>query len=98
MYFKQALALAKTIDYPIGAARAYNSLCRTYYLMGMMDESVAACEKAIETTEEYDDPNNMIFADSHTALLVNTMSKNIVSDDSIETKIDKYLFSKTNIR
>lgn len=68
VYFKQALALAKTIEYPIGAARAYNSLCRTYYLMGMMDESVAACEKAIETTEEYDDPNNMIFADSHTAL------------------------------
>lgn len=68
VYFEQALNLAKEIDYPIGAARAYNSLCRTYYLMGKMDESVAACEKAIETTREYDDPNNMIFADSHTAL------------------------------
>ena len=68
VYFKGALQLAKEIDYPIGAARAYNSLCRTYYLLGMMDESVEACENAIATTLTYDDPNNMIYADSHTAL------------------------------
>lgn len=68
VYFKRALALAQEIKYPIGEARAYNSLCRTYYLLGMMDESVEACEKAIATTLTYDDPNNMIFADSHTAL------------------------------
>ena len=67
-YFKGALKMAEKIDYPIGAARAYNSLCRTYYLMGKMEESIAACEKAIATTRMYDDPNNMIFADSHTAL------------------------------
>ncbi|MBT8184633.1 MAG: hypothetical protein KJN76_07320, partial [Eudoraea sp.] len=68
VYFKDALDMAKKIDYPIGAARAYNSLCRTYYLMGKMDESIAACEMAINTTLGYEDPNNMIFADSHTAL------------------------------
>ncbi|NNF32346.1 MAG: response regulator [Flavobacteriaceae bacterium] len=68
VYFKGALEMAEKIDYPIGAARAYNSLCRTYYLMGKMEESIEACEKAIATTLTYDDPNNMIFADSHTAL------------------------------
>ncbi len=68
VYFKGALDMAEKIDYPIGAARAYNSLCRTYYLMGKMDESITACEMAINITRTYDDPNNMIFADSHTAL------------------------------
>jgi signal transduction histidine kinase/DNA-binding response OmpR family regulator len=67
-YFEGALKLAEKIDYPIGAARAYNSLCRTYYLMGKMDESISACEKAIISARNSDDPNNLIFADSHTAL------------------------------
>lgn len=68
VYFKKALALSEELSYDIGAARAYNSLCRTYYLLGRMEESVAACEKAIERTAEFEDPNNLIFADSHIAL------------------------------
>lgn len=67
-YFKNTLELSKSIDYPIGAARAYNSLCRTYYLLGEMEASIEACQNAIATTRLFDDPNNMIFADSHTAL------------------------------
>jgi signal transduction histidine kinase/DNA-binding response OmpR family regulator len=68
VYFKKALALSEELSYDIGAARAYNSLCRTYYLLGKMEESVAACEKAIERTARFEDPNNLIFADSHIAL------------------------------
>ncbi len=67
-YFKEALTLSRAIDHRIGMARAYNSLCRTYYLMGEMEASIDACEKAIESTYSFDDPNNLVFADSHIAL------------------------------
>ncbi len=66
--FTTGLNLSKQITYPSGEAKAYNSLGRTYYLMGKMEESVAACEKAIALTTKFEDEGNLVLADSHIAL------------------------------
>lgn len=79
-YFNKTLRLSEMINYPIGSARAYNSLCRTYYLTGEMEASIEACEKAIATTKGFDDPGNLIFADSHTALATAYARQNQLED------------------
>jgi signal transduction histidine kinase/DNA-binding response OmpR family regulator len=79
-YFKKTLTLSEKINYPIGVARAYNSLCRTYYLTGEMEASIDACQKAIATTRQFEDPGNMIFADSHTALATAYARQNQLED------------------
>jgi signal transduction histidine kinase/DNA-binding response OmpR family regulator len=79
-YFKRTIELSEEIKYYIGAARAYNGLCRTYYLTGEMEASVEYCEKAIISTKKFEDVNNMIFADSHTALATAYSRQNKLQD------------------
>ena len=67
-YFKTSLAHSQNIHDSHGEARAYNSLCRTYYLTGDMDASIEACQMAIEISKELEESIPIIFADSHTAL------------------------------
>lgn len=80
VYFNNSLILAEEINYLLGKARAYNSLCRTYYLTGDMEASASACKQAIATAKASEDPNNLIFADSHTALATAYSRQNKLQD------------------
>jgi len=75
-YFKKSLTLSKKLDYDVGKGRAYNSLGRTYYLLGMMDSSITASKKAIASIKEGGNSEEMIIADSHTALATAYSRKN----------------------
>ena len=75
-YFKKSLVLSKKLDYDVGKGRAYNSLGRTYYLLGMMDSSITASKKAIASIKEGGKSEEMIIADSHTALATAYSRKN----------------------
>lgn len=68
VYFKKALHLSEVINYPLGKARAYNSLCRTYYLLGEMDKSINAGQDALSFVDTNSPTSTLIFADTHIAL------------------------------
>lgn len=67
-YFKSSLKLSKTLEYKSGKARAYNSLCRIYYLVGEMDASIKAGRSALNNADTKSPTNTLIFADTHIAL------------------------------
>ncbi|WP_432412799.1 response regulator [Rasiella sp. SM2506] len=75
-YFKNSLALSETLDYDIGKGRSYNNLGRTYYLQGKMDSSIVVSKKAIASIKKRGAVEEMIIADSHTALATAYSRKN----------------------
>ena len=75
-YFKKSLVLSEKLKYDIGKGRAYNNLGRTYYLLGKMDSSINMSKKAIASIKERGPTEEMIIADSHTALATAYSRKN----------------------
>ena len=69
-YFKKQIAASKKIDYSRGIAQGYNGLCRTYYLIGEIEKSIEAGNKAIEYSQKFDDLGNIILADTKNALAI----------------------------
>ncbi|MDN3724752.1 tetratricopeptide repeat protein [Aequorivita sp. SDUM287046] len=69
-YFQKQIAAAKKIDYFRGMAQGYNGLCRTYSLLGEIDKSIAAGNKAIEFSQKFEDTGNLILADTQNALAI----------------------------
>ena len=80
VYFKKSLDLSNKINYEKGKARAYNSIGRTYYLLGKMEASIDDCKKAINLTQKFDDEGNLILADSHLALATAYARQNQMED------------------
>ncbi|QIE60304.1 response regulator [Rasiella rasia] len=74
--FKKSLRLSEILAYDIGKGRAYNSLGRTYYLLGKMDSSIVASKNAIASIKEENTTAKTIIADSHTALAIAYSRKN----------------------
>ena len=69
-YFDKMIATSSKIRYYRGLSMGYNGLCRTYYLLGEMEKSIAACNKALKYIGQFDDKGNAILADTHNALSV----------------------------
>ena len=69
-YFDKMIATSSKIRYYRGLSMGYNGLCRTYYLLGEMEKSIAACNKALKYIDQFDDKGNAILADTHNALSV----------------------------
>lgn len=69
-YFDKMIATSSKIKYYRGLSMGYNGLCRTYYLLGEMEKSIAACNKALKYIGQFDDKGNAILADTHNALSV----------------------------
>lgn len=69
-YFKKQIATSKKINYFRGMAQGYNGLCRTYYLIGEIDNSIRAGNRAIEYTRKFNDKGNFILADTQNALAI----------------------------
>lgn len=89
IYFKKSLKLSKELDYDIGKGRAYNNLGRTYYLLGEMDNSITASKNAIASIENSGPTEDMIIADSHTALATAYSRKNDMNNAIIQLlKVD----------
>ncbi len=96
--FKKSLALSETLNYNIGISRAYNSLGRTYYLLGKMDSSIIACKKAISTIKADSKTAIMIIADSHTAVATAYSRKNDMNNAIIHLlKVDS-MHQKSSLR
>lgn len=75
-YCKKSLVLSKKLEYATGKGRAYNSLGRIYYLLGKMDSSIVASKNAIASIKKAGTTEEMIIADSHTALATAYSRKN----------------------
>lgn len=98
VYFKNSLALSNKLDYDIGKGRAYNNLGRTYYLLGMMDSSIVASKKAIKSIKKGGAIEEMIIADSHTALATAYSRKNDMNNAITQLlKVDS-MHQKTALR
>lgn len=69
-YFKKQISNSKKINYFRGMAQGYNGLCRTYYLIGEMDNSIKAGNEALKYSKKFDDIGNYILADTHNALAI----------------------------
>lgn len=69
-YFKKQITASKKIDYFRGIAQGYNGLCRTYYLIGEIENSIEAGNKALEYSRKFDDLGKIILADTQNALAI----------------------------
>lgn len=98
VYFKNSLKFANEITYHSGRARAHNSLGRTYYLIGNMEESIAHCKKAIEITSSFEDEGNLIFADSHIALGTAYSRQNKMEQALVNLLVVDSVHNKTPLR
>jgi signal transduction histidine kinase/DNA-binding response OmpR family regulator len=86
-YFKKQIAASKKINYFRGMAQGFNGLCRTYYLIGEIENSITAGNNAIEYTKKFDDTGNIILADSQNALAIAYSRQN-----KMEEAIERLLF------
>ncbi len=93
-YFKKQIDAAKKIDYFRGMAQGYNGLCRTYYLIGEIENSINAGNQALRYVQKIDDPGNFILADTRNALAIaysrqnkmETAIAHLLSVDSLHKK------------
>jgi signal transduction histidine kinase/DNA-binding response OmpR family regulator len=69
-YFKKQIEDSKKIDYFRGMAQGHNGLCRTYYLIGEIENSIKAGNQALKYVKKIDDTGNFIFADTQNALAI----------------------------
>lgn len=69
-YFKKQIGESKKIGYFRGLAQGYNGLCRTYYLIGDIENSIKAGNQALKYVKKIDDAGNSIQADTHNALAI----------------------------
>ena len=69
-YFKKQIEDSKKINYFRGMAQGYNGLCRTYYLIGEIENSIKAGNQALKYVKKIDDAGNFIFADTQNALAI----------------------------
>jgi len=70
IYFKKQIRDSKKIEYLRGMAQGYNGLCRTYYLIGEIENSIEAGNKALKFAKLIEDTGNLIVADTHNALAI----------------------------
>lgn len=69
-YFKKQINDSKKINYFRGMAQGYNGLCRTYYLIGEIENSIWAGNQALAYVKKIDDAGNFIQADTQNALAI----------------------------
>ncbi len=94
IYFKKSIKTAYQIKYYRGLAVCYNGLCRTYYLLGRIEEAITAGKTAINYTAKFGDKDRAVFADTQNALAIaftrqNKMQeaiKRLLIIDSIQKK------------
>ncbi|WP_273567971.1 tetratricopeptide repeat protein [Maribacter halichondriae] len=68
VYFESSAKRAEQENYNIGAAIAYNGLCRNLYLLAKYEDAESACKKALENIKSESDIEYMTKADTYTAL------------------------------
>ncbi len=69
-YFKKTISTSEKINYFRGLSMGYNGLCRTYYLLGEIENSIDACNKGLKFINKFDDVGNVVLADTHNALAI----------------------------
>ncbi|MEH6763770.1 MAG: response regulator [Aequorivita antarctica] len=79
-YFKKQITASKEIGYFRGIAQGYNGLCRTYYLIGEIENSIEAGNKAVEYSRKFDDLGSIILADTQNALAIAYSRQNKMED------------------
>ncbi|MCB0464418.1 MAG: tetratricopeptide repeat protein, partial [Aequorivita sp.] len=79
-YFKKQITASKKINYYRGIAQGYNGLCRTYYLIGEIENSIKAGNEAIEYSKKINDKGNIILADTQNALAIAYSRQNKMED------------------
>lgn len=67
-YLESSAKRAENKKYSIGAAIAYNGLCRNLYLLGKYKEAEIACDKALKNINSDRELSYMTKADTYTAL------------------------------
>ncbi len=67
-YLEQSAKRSEKENYNIGAAIAYNGLCRNLYLLSKYDEAEIACNKALRNIKSDAELSYMTRADTYTAL------------------------------
>lgn len=97
-YFKKQIAASEKIKYYRGIAQGYNGLCRTYYLIGEIENSIAAGNEAIKYTKKFDDKGNIILADSQNALAIAYSRQNKMEDAIAHLLIVDSIHKKQPIR
>jgi len=85
-YFKKMIVASEKINYYRGLSVGYNGLCRTYYLLGEIEKSIEACNKALKFIKNFDDVDNLVLADTHNALAIAYSRQN-----KMESAIDNLL-------
>lgn len=96
--FKKSVSIAEKIKYFKGLAAGYNGLCRTYYLIGEIENSIAACEKGLKYTKKFEDTGNVILADTENALAIAYSRQNKMEEAITHLlKVDS-LHKKTPLR
>lgn len=97
-YFKKQIAASKKIKYFRGIAQGYNGLCRTYYLIGEIENSIKAGNEAIKYTEKFDDKGNIILADSQNAISIAYSRQNKMKDAIAHLLIVDSIHKKAPLR
>ena len=67
-YFQSSARRSENEKYNIGAAIAYNGLCRNLYLLSKFKDAEFACDKALLNINNEDELSYMTKADTYTAL------------------------------
>lgn len=97
-YFKKQIAASKRIKYYRGIAQGYNGLCRTYYLIGEIENSIKAGNEAIKYTEKFEDKGNIILADSQNAISIAYSRQNKMKDAIAHLLIVDSIHKKAPLR
>ncbi len=97
-YFKKQIAASKKIKYFRGIAQGYNGLCRTYYLIGEIENSIEAGNEAIKYTKKFDDNGNIILADSQNAIAIAYSRQNKMKDAIAHLLIVDSIHKKEPVR
>ena len=97
-YFKKQIKDSKKIDYFRGMAQGYNGLCRTYYLIGEIENSIEAGNEALKNAKLFDDIGNVILADTHNALAIAYSRQNKMEDAIAHLLVVDSIHKKEPIR
>ncbi|MCL5128129.1 response regulator [Algibacter sp. L4_22] len=95
-YFQSSARKSENEKYNIGAAIAYNGLCRNLYLLSEFKEAEFACEKALLNINSEDELSYMTKADTYTALGTIYKQQNFIKKAQIYfLKVDSMHVKKT---
>lgn len=78
-YYEKTVALSKKLKYDIAIGSAHNSLGRTYYLLGKMDNAITESKKTMSSIHKVNSQAKSIIADPHIALASTCSRKNAIT-------------------